>query len=102
MTATQTPDAIALLKADNEAVSQLFTGYQNTRSIAQLEAVEPICEMYDAKIKALSECVKYHVEEEQNETFPKAKDSSLDMVELGTSMTDRKDGLLAQAAATPG
>lgn len=95
-------DVIALLKADHEAVSQLFTGYENTRSIAQLEGVEPIGEMYVAKVKVLSEYVKHHVKEEQNEMFPKAKASSLDMVELGASMAARKDDLLAQAAATPG
>jgi len=66
--------------------------------IAQLEGVEPDGEMYDAKVKVLSEYVKHHVKEEQNEMFPKAKSSSLDMVELGTRMAARKDDLLAQAA----
>jgi hemerythrin-like domain-containing protein len=144
-------DAIALLKADHEAVSHLFSEYEKTRSvpnkkalvadirtalsvhaqieeeifypavkaalkdkllvpeatvehagvkelIAQLEGVEPDGEMYDAKVKVLSEYVKHHVKEEQNEMFPKAKSSSLDMVELGTRMAARKDELLAQAA----
>ena len=65
--------------------------------IAQLEDVEPDGEMYDAKVKVLSEYVKHHVKEEQNEMFPKAKASSLDMVELGARMAARKDDLLAQA-----
>jgi len=144
-------DAIALLKADHEAVSQLFAEYERTRSvankkalvaeictalsvhaqieeeifypavksalkdkllvpeatvehagvkdlIAQIEGVEPDGEMYDAKVKVLSEYVKHHVKEEQNEMFAKLKASSLDMVELGARMTARKDALLAQAA----
>ena len=144
-------DAIALLKADHEAVSQLFAEYEKTRSvpnkkalvaeictalsvhaqieeeifypavktalkdkllvpeatvehagvkelIAQLEGVEPDGEMYDAKVKVLSEYVKHHVKEEQNEMFPKAKTSSLDMIELGASMAARKDELLTLAA----
>jgi hemerythrin superfamily protein len=66
--------------------------------IAQLKGVEPDGEMYDAKVKVLSEYVKHHVKEEQNEMFPKAKTSSLDMVELGARMSARKDELLAQAA----
>ena len=143
-------DAIALLKADHEAVSQLFAEYEKTRSvpnkqdlvaqictelsvhaqieeeifypavkvalkdkllvpeatvehagvkdlIAQLEGVEPGGEMYDAKVKVLSEYVKHHVKEEQNEMFRKAKTSSLDMVELGARMAARKDDLLVQA-----
>lgn len=144
-------DAIALLKADHEAVSQLFAEYEKTRSvpnkkalvaeictaltvharieeeifypavktalkdkllvpeatvehgsvkelIAQLEGAEPDGEMYDAKVKVLSEYVKHHVKEEQNEMFPKVKASALDMVELGARMAARKDALLAQAA----
>lgn len=143
-------DAVALLKADHEAVSQLFTEYESTRStankkalvtqictalgvhaqieeeifypavkaalkdkllvpeatvehggvkdlIAQLEGIEPDGEMYDAKVKVLSEYVKHHVKEEQNEMFPKVKASSLDLVELGERMAVRKDELLAHA-----
>ncbi len=144
-------DAIALLKADHEHVSQLFAEYETTRSIAtkkslvaeictalsvhaqieeeifypavkaalkdkllvpeatvehagvkdliaQLQGVEPDAEMYDARVKVLSEYVKHHVKEEQNEMFPKAKASSLDMVELGARVSERKDELLAQGA----
>ena len=144
-------DAIALLKADHDAVSQLFAEYEKTRSslkkkalvaeicttlsvhaqieeeifypafkaalkdkllvseatvehtgvkdlIAQLEGAEPDGEMYDAKVKVLSEYVKHHVKEEQTEMFPKAKSSSLDMLDLGARMAARKDELLDQAA----
>ncbi len=144
-------DAIALLKSDHEAVSDLFAEYEKTRStpkkkaivaeictalsvhaqieeeifypavktalkdkllvpeatvehagvkdlIAQLEGIEPDGEDYDAKVKVLSEYVKHHVKEEQNEMFPKAKASSLNLVELGARMADRKEALLAQAA----
>ncbi len=150
--ATPVPkDAIALLKADHEAVSALFAEYEKTRStakkkalvaeicsalgvhaqieeeifypavkaalkdkvmvpeatvehagvkslLAQLEGVEPDGEAYDAKVKVLSEYVKHHVKEEQNEMFPKAKSSSLDLVELGARLSARKEDLLAQAA----
>lgn len=146
-----TKDAIALLKADHEAVSALFAEFEKTRSVSnkkalvaeictallvhaqieeeifypavrtalkdkllvpeamvehdsvrdlieQLEGVDPDGEMYDAKVKVLSEYVKHHVKEEQNEMFPKAKASSLDMIELGARMLARKHDLLTQAA----
>ena len=63
--------------------------------IAQLEGVDPDGEMYDAKVKVLSEYVKHHVKEEQNEMFPKVKESSLDLDELGVRMAARKSELLA-------
>jgi hypothetical protein len=63
--------------------------------IAQVEGVEPDGEMFDAKIKVMSEYVKHHVKEEQNELFPKVKASNLDLVELGAQLTERKEELLA-------
>ena len=146
-----TTDAIALLKADHVAVSQLFAEFEKTRSIAnkkalvaqictalsvhaqieeeifypavkaalkdkllvpeatvehanvksliaQLEGAEPDGEMYDAKVKVLSEYIKHHVKEEQSEMFPKAKASSLDMAALGERMDKRKTELLAHKA----
>lgn len=64
--------------------------------IAQIEGVEPDGEMYDAKVKVLSEYVKHHVKEEQNEMFPKAKAATnLDLMELGAQLLKRKEELLA-------
>lgn len=144
-------DAIALLKADHKAVSELFAEYEKARSssrkkaliaeicsalsvhaqieeeifypavkaalkdkllvpeatvehaslkdlIAQIEAVEPDTEMVEARIKVLSEYVKHHVKEEQDEMFPKVRASTIDVVELGMRMSARKEDLLAQAA----
>ena len=41
--------------------------------------------------------MKHHVKEEQNEMFPRAKASDLDMNALGARMTARKDALMADA-----
>ena len=63
--------------------------------IAQVEGIEPDGEMYDAKIKVLSEYVKHHVKEEHSEMFPKAKASSIDLLALGAQLAARKAELMA-------
>ena len=63
--------------------------------IAQVEGVPPDGEMFDAKIKVLSEYVKHHVKEEQEEMFPKARSTKLDMVALGAQLAARKTELFA-------
>lgn len=64
--------------------------------IGQIEGKEPDGEMYDAKVKVLSEYVKHHVKEEHTEMFPMAKKTKLDMHALGTQLAARKKELLAQ------
>jgi hemerythrin superfamily protein len=62
--------------------------------LAQIEGVDPDGDIYEAKVRVLSEYVKHHVKEEQDELFPKVKAASLDLVELGGRMAARKSELL--------
>ena len=61
----------------------------------QVRGVQRDGEMFDAKIKVLSDYVKHHVKEEQNEMFAKARTTKLDMFALGAQMASRKKELLA-------
>jgi hemerythrin-like domain-containing protein len=63
--------------------------------IAQLEEMDPDDELYDAKVKVLSEQIEHHVEEEEKEMFPKVKKLGLDLAALGQDMAARKDELAA-------
>jgi len=83
---------------DHELVPEANVEHQSVKDlIAQVEGVEPGDEMYDARVKVMGEFVKHHVKEEQNEMFPKAKKSKLDLVELGARMFARKQELIASA-----
>ena len=92
------PAVKAALK-DKELVPEAIIEQATMKAlISQVEGVTPDGEMFDAKIKVLSEYVKHHVKEEHTELFPKAKASKLDLVELGARLTDRKGELMAQRA----
>ena len=85
---------------DGELVPEATVEHATLKDlISQIEGIEPDGEMYDAKVKVLSEYVKHHVKEEQNEIFPKAKASDLDLMELGAQMATRKEELLAEMDA---
>lgn len=58
--------------------------------IAQIISMEPTEDLYDAKIKVLSEQIEHHVGEEEDEMFPAARDAGLDLESLGQQMLSRK------------
>ena len=58
--------------------------------IEQLEQMKPGEDLFDAKVTVLGEYISHHVKEEQNEMFPKAKKSEVDMAALGEEMMERK------------
>jgi hemerythrin superfamily protein len=58
--------------------------------IAQIESMEPTEELYDAKVKVLSELIEHHVKEEEGEMFPKARKAKLDLAALGEAIEARK------------
>ena len=89
------PAVKAALK-DHELVPEATVEHASVKDlVAQVEGVNPEGEMFDARIKVMSEFVKHHVKEEQNEMFPKAKKTKLDMRQLGAAMAARKQELLA-------
>lgn len=84
---------------DKELVPEATVEHATLKAlIGQVEGIEPDGEMYDARVKVLSEYVKHHVKEEQTEMFPKAKSAKLDLTELGARIAARKEELLAARA----
>jgi len=66
--------------------------------IGRLEAAPTDDPLYDAGVKVLSEYVKHHVKEEENELFPKCKSAQMDLDALGAQLADRKTELTQQGA----
>ena len=67
--------------------------------IAQIRAMSPDEDHYDAKVKVLGEQIEHHVEEEQDEMFPKCRSAKkLDLAVLGQLLAARKDELLREPA----
>jgi hemerythrin superfamily protein len=89
------PKVKAALK-DKELIPEATVEHASLKDlIAQIEENEDDNEMFEAKVKVLSEYVKHHVKEEQNEIFPKVKASKLDLVALGEELALRKEELSA-------
>jgi hemerythrin superfamily protein len=89
------PAVKAALK-DKELVPEAQVEHATLKElIAQVQDKEPDGELFDAKIKVMSEYTKHHVKEEQSEMFPKARKTRLDMNALGEQIAARKKELMA-------
>ena len=76
---------------DHEMVPEATVEHATLKElIAQIKDIEPDGDMFDAKVKVLSEYVTHHVKEEEGEMFPEAKNTKLDLLELGAQMAERK------------
>jgi hemerythrin superfamily protein len=61
--------------------------------IKQIQGMEADDDLYDAKVKVLSEQVEHHVREEEDEMFPKVRKTHLDVNALGEKMMSLKQQL---------
>lgn len=66
--------------------------------IAEIEAMKPGEEFYDAKVKVLGEYIKHHVKEEEQPggIFAQAKKGEEDLEAMGKRLKARKEELMAE------
>lgn len=70
--------------------------------IAEIEAMKPSDDYYDAKVKVLGEYIKHHVKEEEQPggMFSQAKKGDEDLDAMGERLQARKEDLMVQIAPT--
>jgi hemerythrin superfamily protein len=61
--------------------------------ISQIEEGSADDELWEAKVKVLSEYINHHVKEEETEMFPEVKQSDMDLKALGEQLAQRKQEL---------
>ena len=71
------------------------------KMIAEIEAMQPGDDLYDAKVKVLGEYIKHHVKEEEQPggIFAQAKRGDVDLDAMGERLKARKEELMAQMGA---
>lgn len=65
-------------------------------AIAQLQDMQPGDDLFDARFTVLGEYVAHHIQEEQDEMFPRVKKAKVDTAKLGVELLRRKQELEAQ------
>jgi len=58
--------------------------------MAELAAMKPADDLYDAKVTTLAELVRHHVREEEKYMFDKMRMSGMDLEEIGSEFLERK------------
>ena len=90
------PAARAAVKEAGDLLDEAAVEHASAKDlIMQIQEMDPEDELYDAKVKVLSEQIEHHVKEEEKEMFPKVRKAELDLLALAEEMVTRKDELIA-------
>ncbi len=86
-------------EVEDDMLDEAFVEHDSAKKlIAEIEAMEPGDEFYDAKVKVLGEYIKHHVKEEEQPggIFAQAKKGEEDLDEMGERLKARKEELMAK------
>ncbi|WP_297506952.1 hemerythrin domain-containing protein [uncultured Caulobacter sp.] len=84
---------------EDDLIDEAYVEHDGAKKlIAEIEAMKPGQEFYDAKVKVLGEYIKHHVKEEEQPGgfFAQAKKGDEDLDEMGERMQARKEALMAE------
>jgi hypothetical protein len=91
-------------EVEDDMLDEAYVEHDGAKKlIAEIEAMQPSEEFYDAKVKVLGEYIKHHVKEEEQPggIFAQAKKGDEDLEAMGQRLKARKQELMAQLGAKP-
>jgi hypothetical protein len=91
-------------EVEDDMLDEAYVEHDGAKKlIAEIEAMRPSDEYYDAKVKVLGEYIKHHVKEEEQPggIFAQAKKGDEDLEAMGERMKARKDELMAEMGKQP-
>ncbi|MBI1683687.1 hemerythrin domain-containing protein [Caulobacter hibisci] len=86
-------------EVEDDLLDEAYVEHDGAKKlIAEIEAMTPSEEFYDAKVKVLGEYIKHHVKEEEQPggVFAQAKKGDEDLEAMGERMEARKAELMAE------
>jgi hemerythrin superfamily protein len=92
------PAARGVLGAEDEdLVDEATVEHSSIKGLVdQIASADSEDELFSAKVTVLGEYVNHHVQEEENELFPKLQKTQLDLEALGLSLATRKKELMTE------
>ena len=84
---------------EEDTLDEAYVEHEGAKKlIAEIEAMEPGEQFYDAKVKVLGEYIKHHVKEEEQPggIFAQAKKGDEDLDAMGERLRVRKDELMVE------
>ena len=86
-------------EVEDDMLDEAYVEHDGAKKlIAEIEAMDPGEEFYDAKVKVLGEYIKHHVKEEEQPggIFAQAKKGDEDLNAMGERIKARKEELMGQ------
>jgi hemerythrin superfamily protein len=81
--------------SDEAMVEEAYSEHAAARkTLASILDASPEDRTYDMKVKMLQKEIQHHVREEETELFQEARDSGLDLAQLGERFRQRKQELM--------
>src|SRR5579884_342938 len=81
---------------DDDLIDESLVEHANVkRMVAEIEEMDPGDDLFDAKVRVLSEMVQHHVKEEEEKLFPELK-GKMDLEAVGKELARKKENMLAE------